>query len=72
MQNQTKNLSAVSGWIYKDVNNLSSTDTHTVAQWQQHGVQIRWMQVQISSVFYVFFFIPNLKDVGSNPDTVKL
>ena len=29
------------------------------------------MQVQISSVFYIFFFIPNLKDVGSNPDTVS-
>ena len=34
-------------------------------------MQTKWMQVQISSVFYIFFFIPNLKDVGSNPDTVS-
>ena len=34
-------------------------------------MQTKWMQVQTSSVFYIFFFIPNLKDVGSNPDTVS-
>ena len=30
-------------------------------------MQIRRMLVQISLVFYFFFFISNLKDVGSNP-----
>ena len=30
------------------------------------------MMVLISSVFHFFFFISNLKDVGSNPDTVNL
>ena len=33
-------------------------------------MQIKRMQVQIFSVFY-FFFILNLKDVGSNPENSK-